>query len=217
MTRMSVPPDKLGISARPKRGRWVQTERRAHEAWADLIARKPRAAQLLHQLTAKMGHQNAVVISQQTLAVLLKVHVRTVARAVSDLVDERWIQVVRIGKGKEAAYVVNDQVAWAAPRGLLRLSVFSAAVVADASEQDKRSLEPVDLRRIPTLYPGEMQLPSGPGETPGQGALTGVDPPALPNLKPVSYVDEDTGQMFDVDLETGEFQQRIPGADHDRK
>ncbi|EBK9001268.1 helix-turn-helix domain-containing protein [Salmonella enterica subsp. enterica serovar Ohio] len=189
MTQMTAPPDKLGAPAKNKPGTWVQTERKAHEAWAGLIARKPRAAMLLHHLVAQMGHQNAVVISQKTLAKLLGVNERTVRRAVADLVEERWIQVVRLGRGKEAAYVVNDRVAWGQPRDQLRLSVFSAAVVADFDDQDEALLGHGDLRRIPTLYPGEQQLPSGPGEEPpSQPALDGLEPD-LP------HIDPDTGEI----------------------
>jgi len=167
----------MGVPARNKPGRWVQTERKAHEAWAGLIARKPRAAELLHHLVAQMGHQNAVVIPQAVLAKLMNRSVDTVQRAVKDLVSERWIQVVRVGRGKEAAYVVNDRVAWGQPRDQLRLSVFSAAVVVDLDDQDEAMLGHGDLRRIPTLYPGEQQLPTGPGEDPPtQPSITGLEP-----------------------------------------
>jgi DNA-binding transcriptional regulator YhcF (GntR family) len=163
-------------------GHWVQTERKAHEAWADLIARKPRAAQLLHHLVAQMGHQNAVIVSQKVLAQLMGVDTRTVSRSVAALVDERWIQTVRIGKGKEVAYVVNDRVAWGQPRDQLRLSTFSAMVIADLDDQEPDVLEHQDLRRIPTLYAGERQLPSGAGlMPPSQPNLDGMEPdlPAL--------------------------------------
>lgn len=182
MTRMTAPPDIIGVPAKNKPGHWVQTERKAHEAWAGLIARKPRAAMLLHHLVAQMGHQNAVVVSQKTLAKLLGVNERTVRRAVTDLVEERWIQVVRLGRGKEAAYVVNSRVAWGQPRDQLRLSVFSATVIADFDDQDEALLGHGDLRRIPTLYPGEQQLPTGPGEEPpSQPVIPGMEPdlPAL--------------------------------------
>lgn len=172
----------IGTPAVHKPGKWVQTERKAHEEWANLIARKPRAAMLLHHLVAQMGPQNAVVVSQKVLATLMGVTDRTVRTAVADLVAERWIQVVRIGKGKEAAYVVNDRVAWGQARDQLRLSVFSATVVADAADQEPLTLEHSDLRRIPTLYPGERQLPAGPGaEPPSQPSLDGLEPelPAL--------------------------------------
>lgn len=147
----------LGTSAGHKPGQWVQTERKAHEAWASLIARKPRAAELLHHLVAHMGHQNAVVVPQRVLAQLMGRSVDTVQRAVRDLVAENWIQVVKLnGPGTVSAYVVNDRVAWGQPRDQLRLSVFSATVVADLEDQDADALDHSDLRRVPTLYPGEQ-------------------------------------------------------------
>jgi hypothetical protein len=172
MKQPSAPPA-IGTPVKHKPGQWVQTERKAHEAWASLIARKPRAAMLLHHLVAQMGHQNAVVISQKTLAKLTGVTDRTVRSAIADLVAERWISIVRLnGPGTVAAYVVNDRVAWGQPRDELRLSVFSAMVVADFEDQDVSALDHVELRRIPALYPGERQLPTGPGE----------DPPSQPHL-----------------------------------
>jgi hypothetical protein len=167
----------IGKSSAYKPGQWVQTERKAHEAWAKLISRKPRAAELLHHLVAQMGDQNAVVIPQKVLAQLMNRSLPTVERAVRDLVAERWIQVVRLGKGKEAAYVVNDRVAWGQPRDQLRLSAFSATVVADLEDQDTASLDHADLRRIPTLFPGERQLPVGNGEPPpSQPSFNGLEP-----------------------------------------
>jgi DNA-binding transcriptional MocR family regulator len=167
----------LGTPAKNKPGQWVQTERKTHEAWARLIGRKPRAAALAHILVSQMQHQNAVVVSQSVLAKFLGCSLDTVNRAVRDLVAERWISVVRIGRGKEAAYVVNDRVAWGQPREQLRLSVFSATVVADFEDQDEALLGNGDLRRMPTLYPGERQLPTGPGEEPpSQPAFDGMEP-----------------------------------------
>ena len=178
MTQSSV-----GIPVAHKSGQWVQTERKAHEAWSALIGRKPKAAMLLHHLVANMGHQNAVVINQKLLAKLMGCSLRTVQYAIGDLEAEGWIQVVRMnGPGTVAAYVVNDRVAWGQPRNELRLSVFSATVVANFDDQDSFTLEQSKLRRIPTLYPGEGQLPSGAGEDPpSQPILDGFEPnlPAL--------------------------------------
>lgn len=152
MTASPAPADKLGAPLHAKLGHWVQTDRKAHEAWGNLIARRPRAAMLLHHLVAHMGHQNAVVVSQKTLAKLIGIHERTVRRAVADLVEENWIQVIRIGSGKEAAYVVNDRVAWGQPRDQLNLSIFSATVVADRADQDPEYTNTSDLKRIPVIY-----------------------------------------------------------------
>jgi len=173
----------LGTPSKNKPGQWVQTERAAHEAWANLIGKKPRAAMLLHHLVAQMGNQNAVVVPQKVLARLMNCSPETVKRAVGDLVAARWISVVKLnGPGTVNAYVVNDRVAWGQPRDQLRLSVFSATVVADFDDQDEALLGHVDLRRIPTLYPGEQQLPNGDGEPPpNQPPIPGLEPD-LPSL-----------------------------------
>lgn len=196
--------ERVGVPAKHKAGHWVQTERAAHEAWANLIARKPRAAQLLHHLVAQMGHQNAVVVSQKVLAQLMGVDTRTVSRSVAVLVEEHWVQVVRIGKGKEAAYVVNDRVAWGQPRDQLRLSTFSATVIADLDDQESDALEHRELRRIPTLYPGEQQLPGGSGlAPPSQPALDGLE-----HDLPAVVLDE-KGQQWEVNPATGELQGKL--------
>lgn len=192
----------IGRQVANARKAWVQTERAAHEAWAGLIARKPRAAMLLHHFVALMGERNAVVISQKTLAKMLGVTDRTVRSAITDLVAERWVSVVKLnGPGTVSAYVVNDRVAWGERRDKLPLSVFSATVVADLDDQDEALLGHSGLRRIPSLYPGDMQLPSGPGqEPPSQPSIDGMEPD-LPSLAQESEV---RGQMR-IDQETGEI------------
>jgi len=174
MKRDSSPPE-VGQQVY-KSGQWVQTDRAAHEAWGKMMASKPTAGALLHILVAKMGQQNAVVVSQKVLAELLGVTDRTIRNALADLSAGNWIQVVRIGKGREAAYVINDRVAWGQPRHQLPLSLFSATIVADARDQDETALSGPELRRIPMLYAGERQLPAGPGEPPPvQEQLEGIE------------------------------------------
>ncbi len=190
MTQFGSRGAEVGVHAVGARKTWVQTERAAHEAWAGLIAKKPRAAMLLHHFVALMGEKNAVVISQKTLAKMLNVTDRTVRSAIGDLVAGRWISVVKLnGPGTVSAYVVNDRVAWGERRDKLPLSVFSAVVVADLSDQDEALLGHGELRRIPSLYPGEVQLPSGPGaEPPSQPSLGGLEPD-LP------HIDRETGEI----------------------
>ncbi|MGR3467013.1 MAG: hypothetical protein ACU0CI_03980 [Shimia sp.] len=150
-------------------GRWLQTERAAHEAWAKLISEAPKAAQLMHLLVARIGENNAVVISQKNLIRLMGASRPTVQRAVKKLKDDLWIEVRQIGdRGTTNAYVVNDRVAWLGRRDGIRYSLFSAAVVIsddeqpDAAELDRQ--EP--LRQIPSIGRGERQLPTGPGLPP---------------------------------------------------
>jgi hypothetical protein len=165
-------------------GHWVQVERKALELWGDLTARKPRAGQLLLILVGRMGDRNAVGISQKTIAKLMGCSVDTVQRAVRDLAEENYVQVVRMnGPGTVAAYVVNDRVAWGQPRDELRLSVFSATLVADAADQPESVINDTrPLKKLPRMLPGERQLPSGEGlPPPSEPTLPGMEPniPAL--------------------------------------
>lgn len=171
MKPASAPPE----IQRSIRGTFVQTDRSSHEAWAHLTAKKPSASAVLHLLTASVGHQNAVVTSQKTIAKILGITDRTVRAAIADLEAGNWLQVVRIGAGRECAYVLNDRVAWADKRDNLRLSRFSAEVLADAEDQTAASLTEEPLRKLPRL--GETQLPAGEGLPPvSQPFFTGMEP-----------------------------------------
>jgi len=167
--------------ANAKRATWVQTERSTHEAWGRLTNRSPRAAAMAHFLVANMERTGAVVASYATLSKIAGMSVATVRRALDDLKADNWIEVVQIGgKGGANAYVVNSRVAWALGRDKLHMAAFTARVIADVEEQPQISDTP--LRRIPMLHPGEMQLPTGPGEDPpSQPHLNGMEPdlPAL--------------------------------------
>jgi Helix-turn-helix domain len=175
---MSAPPAKLGTPVHSGPRRWVQTERAAHEQWAALTMRSPRAAALMHRFVALMGHQNAVVISQKTLAKLMGCTDRTIRNALADLVRERWVQVVQLGASATVnAYVVNSNVAWGESRDQRgRLAVFSATVVGDLEDQPANALDPPALRRVPVIFPPEQSLPVGDGEPGAQIALPGMEP-----------------------------------------
>jgi len=171
-----------GLLSKPmpehKRQTWVQTERKAHEAWGRLVLESPRAAALMHTLVAHMDQSAAVVASYATLAKITGMSVMTIRRAVADLQAGNWVQVVKIGgKGATCAYVVNSRVAWASSRDMLPMAAFSARVLADPDDQDQVTLEGPTLQRVPILRAGEMQLPTGEGEDPpSQPSIDGLEP-----------------------------------------
>ena len=180
MAQQPLPP------SRTKPTGWIQTDRKVHEAWARMIARKPKAAMLAHYLAANVGEHNAVVASHKTLAHMLDVHVTTIKRAISDLVAENWLEVRQIGQtGTACAYVLNHRVAWSGKRDNIRYALFSATVIAASDEQpDFHELgEQQPLRELPRLFPGERQLPAGEGEPPpSEPSLPGMEPD-LPELR----------------------------------
>lgn len=178
-----LPPSKV-------HGQWVQTDKATHEAWAELSRRSPLASQLMHLLVARVGEHNAVVISQGALADIAKASRRGVQKALKILEEDYWIEPRQIGQsGSVNAYVINDRVAWSKGRDGLRHSLFSATVVAIEAEQPDRDRlgDQVPLRRIPSAYQGEEQLPSGDGLPPvSQPFLGGLEPdlPVRPMADP---------------------------------
>jgi hypothetical protein len=169
----------FGLTTRPN-GSWVQTERAAHELWGRMISDEPKAAALLHVLLSQMGRHNAIVASQKTLARLARCSVRTLQRSLAVLTAGNWIETRQLGPtGTALAYIVNDRVAWSGPRDGIRYSMFSADVlISDDEQPDAAELDELPpLQRIPSVTPGEQQLPTGPGLPP-------VSSPSLPGLEP---------------------------------
>lgn len=160
------------------RGTWVQTERKAHESWAALIGKQPKAAQLLHLLVANMDKRGAVIVSQKVLAEMMGVHRNTVRTAIQALESDNWIDSVRIGneKGGVKAYLINRRVAWADKRENQRYAVFDARVIVSSTEQDYDVLGDAEpLRQLPNF--GEIQMPFGDGlAPPTQPTLEGMIP-----------------------------------------
>lgn len=172
--------EQLPEEKKPK-GTWVQTDRAAHEAWAHFLALPgaTTASRVLHLLIADMGELNRIVISQGALARRLNVDPRTVRRAIGLLKEHNWIGTRNIGGAKSGvqAYIINSRVAWQGAREGIRYSLFDAAVYVSEDEQEDLIEQEPALHRIPALYPGEQQLPSGEGLPPvSQPFFDGLEP-----------------------------------------
>ena len=158
----------------------MQTDRSAHEKWAKLAIANPRASSLLHVLIAQMKRNNALIASQANLAREAGCSVATLKRSLDVLKAGNWIEVRQIGPtGTANAYVINDRVVWSGPRDGIRYSMFSATVlVSDDEQPDRDELgKQQPLVRIPPLFPGDRQLPSGDGlPPPSDPSLPGMEP-----------------------------------------
>jgi hypothetical protein len=141
-----------------------------------LIAKEPTAARVLNHLIrlTEPGSGGVVIISRATLGKMLKVSDPTVGRAIRVLVDGCWIQRMRVGGAY--ALAVNRSVAWTGPRGKMDHAVFNAVVVASRDEQSEDALASPDLRRVPTISPGELVIPIGDVEPPAQELIPGTEP-----------------------------------------
>jgi DNA-binding transcriptional MocR family regulator len=156
---------------------WAQLSLEASEALRGLISREPKAAQLILALIERMepGGAGVVVVSRTTMAELIGVSVPTIARALALLMEEGWVQRIRVGSAP--ALAINHRVAWVGARGDIQHAVFGATVIASRSEQDAMSLTPPPMRQVPVIRSNEIPLMTGPGqEPPSQPDLEGVPP-----------------------------------------
>ena len=84
---------------------------------------------------------------------------------------------------------MNSRVAWSESRKGIEYSVFNATVIAEKADQDQISLATSSLRRLPVMFDGEQQLPSGKGMEPPSQATFDDMLPDLPSINPDSQID----------------------------
>ena len=112
-----------------------------------------------YYLVEHMGRTtNAVVCSRAVLAEMTGTSTRTVSRAIQLLKDDNWIDVVKIGTA--SAYCVNERVFWQAARNQRHYAVFSATVIAAASEQESNYREKAKekLTYIPVIQEDDIPV-----------------------------------------------------------
>lgn len=142
-----------------------------------MIGRHPMAAQLILALIEKMqpGGGGVVVASRTAMGELIGASIATVRRALAVLIEEGWVQRIRIGG--VSALAINYRVAWVGPRSDIQHAVFGATVIASRTEQDQMSLAPPPIRHVPMLHPDDIPLMVGPGsDPPSQPDLDGMPP-----------------------------------------
>jgi len=170
---------------------FAMVELQALEGLSSLIQRAPRAAQLITQLIRRMqsGSGGVVVCSRETMRDLIQCSMPTLERALRILIDEGWVQRIRVGGAH--AIAINHRVAWVGPRGDIQHAIFDATVIASRKEQDAIALNPPPLRPLPIIRNGEDALPFGEGEDPpSQPVLDGLHPTIAPE------VDPETGEIL---------------------
>ena len=172
------------------RSHFAMIELLALEGLGDLISRAPKAAQLAVALIRRMqsGSSGVVVCSRETMRELLDCSMPTVERALRLLIEEGWVQRIRIGGAH--ALAINHRVAWIGSRGDIQHAVFGATVIASRSEQDAFALNPPPMKNLPVLQAGEEALPFG----------DGIDPPSqtvLDGMHATASIDPDTGEIFE--------------------
>lgn len=114
---------------------FVQVSRGYLAQMRKLARKSPVANEILLYLVEHMGRTtNAVVCSYKTLQEETGLSRTSVANAIKLLKSDNWIDAIKIGNA--TAYCVNERVFWQAGRNQRQYAIFSATVIAAASEQE---------------------------------------------------------------------------------
>lgn len=138
---------------------FVQLSRGYLQQMRKLARKSPIAHEILYYLVEHMGRTtNAVVCSYTTLCEITGVSRPTVGRAIKLLKEDNWIDTVKIGNS--SAYCVNEKVFWQSGRNQRKYAIFSATVIASASEQESDYAEKAKhkLTYIPIIENGETAI-----------------------------------------------------------
>lgn len=166
--------DLVRLEAAEERARknhdFVQVERRHMDDLAMLGVRAPKALTLLLLIGKRMGRQNALVASYDTLQSLSGMSRASVQRSLKLLKDEKWMTTLRVGTA--TAYVINAAVMWTT-FGHMKTAAFTATVLTTDRENPEEALAPPPkLKTLPFLQPGDRVVIGGePPEPPAQEHL----------------------------------------------
>jgi len=136
---------------------FVQVTRGYLRDLSELADKSLFAFKIFSFLMERMSRQNAVVVSQTTLAEILECDKSTISRAIKVLKNGNWVQVVKIGTS--FGYLVNSRVVWRSHQEK-RYGYFGADVIVSETEQAQtvEELENQPLKHIPNVKVGEMMI-----------------------------------------------------------
>lgn len=128
------------------------------------LAQQDRSAHhILWTLIKLMNKQNAVMISQESLAQLTKFSRPTIKRAVAQLRSQQWLEVLKMGTAN--IYRVNAEVVWQDKAGG-KWAAFNARVIVNFDEQDAitHAMPSVRTRHIPFVLADDLTGPAAPDD-----------------------------------------------------
>ena len=157
------------VKEKPNTFGWLQFEKKALKELQDLAMKSPASMGTLMYMVNRMSRSNALVVSQQGIAIELGVARETVNKAIKYLVAHNFVQVVKAAGA--SVYVVNSRVAWQGERGA-RYAAFGADVIALEAEQTGELDDLPPLKSVPKLHEGERLMVGNEAiEPPDQGEL----------------------------------------------
>jgi hypothetical protein len=100
-----------------------------------LMLEYPTAANVFMFLVENMGDDNALIVSQSTMADYMGLSRRTIQSATNYLFDNKYIDILKTGTSN--IYCINADIAWQQSHSKKKFAKFAARVIISESEQGK--------------------------------------------------------------------------------
>lgn len=144
---------------RTRNAGFVQVSKAYIDEMNSLAQHDRSAHHILWTLIKLMNKQNAVMISQESLAQLTKFSRPTIKRAVAQLRAQQWLEVLKMGTAN--IYRVNAEVVWQDKAGG-KWAAFNARVIVSFAEQDAitHQMPSVRTRHIPFVLADDLTGPA---------------------------------------------------------
>ena len=112
---------------------FVQFYRNEIGSIRELIKDEPKAASLFLFLSEKMDQENALIVSQETLAEYFEISKRTIIRQLNILKEKGFIEILKSGTAN--IYLINANIAWTSYANKRDYAQFRANVLVSKTEQ----------------------------------------------------------------------------------
>lgn len=116
--------------------------------------KKGSSLQILHWMTAEMGKDNALIVSQDTIAEALDLSIPTIQRSIKTLIDAQILLMVKVGGG--IIYHLNSTIVWKSWATNKKYAKFSAQVILGEKEY-KQNLERKLIKSV-SKKQGKLEL-----------------------------------------------------------
>jgi len=118
----------------------------------ELAIQSITAFEIISYMVEKMNRQNAIIVSQETLAKLTGKSLITIKRSIAHLEKHKWLKILKVGTAN--AYVINSKIFWTSTREG-RYAAFHAQVITSEAEQRQPIDENLQLKHFPLVFTNE--------------------------------------------------------------
>lgn len=125
---------------------FVQYSRKSMQDLSFLQLKSGLAGAIFTYISMKMGYDNKLLISQETLAEIFDVNRVSVSKAIKLLIDSKFLTVLKSGNSN--IYCLNANVVWTTDNNMREFAEFRTAVVISKKEQQPKKTQVKRIKQV---------------------------------------------------------------------